>query len=281
MSFAEVNGIKICYEIHGSGEPIFLMEGFGAKKELWIAQIGALSEHFKVIIFDNRGTGKSDRPNEPYTMEIFADDINGLMNFLGIEKAHIVGKSLGGMIAQNFAIIYPHRVNKLVLMNTFPSMTPPGVSNEKGVDIYRRGRITEYEAVLEDPVKAFYELGIGGFSRSFRKLLKEDPKRKFHGIFSAEDLIKENTIDPCTPQDINNFAYALAHHNTYDRLHEIKNETLIIYASKDKAAPKIMGEKLHELIPNSILRGIENAGHASNLEKAPEVNKILINFLLD
>ncbi|MFW9876350.1 MAG: alpha/beta fold hydrolase, partial [Candidatus Thorarchaeota archaeon] len=100
-AFAHVNGIKFCYEIHGNGDPVLLVHGFGAKKESWIAQTSPLVKHFKVIRFDNRGAGKSDRPDASYTMEIFADDINGLLDHLEIEKTHIIGWSLGGMIVQN------------------------------------------------------------------------------------------------------------------------------------------------------------------------------------
>ena len=99
MNFADVNGIKICYEIHGDGYPVILVHGFGSKKEAWVAQTSPLAEYFKVITFDNRGAGKSDRPDGPYTMEIYADDIRGLMDFLKIEKAHVLGWSLGGMLS--------------------------------------------------------------------------------------------------------------------------------------------------------------------------------------
>ena len=113
--FAELKGVKICYELKGKGYPVILVHGFGAKKEDWIAQFGPLSEKFKVIRFDNRGAGKSDRPKTPYTMEVFADDIKGLMDYLKIKKAHIIGWSLGGMIVQNFVLKYPNYVNKLTM----------------------------------------------------------------------------------------------------------------------------------------------------------------------
>lgn len=118
--FAAVNGIKICYEIHGVGYPVILIHGYGGTKEEWLVQVGALSTHFKVITFDSRGAGKSDRPNLPYTMDMFADDINSLLEFLEIEKGHVIAQSLGGMIAQNFVLKYPERVNKLVLINSWP-----------------------------------------------------------------------------------------------------------------------------------------------------------------
>lgn len=273
--FAEVNGIKICYEVKGEEEPVFLIHGFGAKKESWIAQFGPLSEHFKVIRFDNRGSGKSDRPNQPYSMELFADDINGLMEYLKINKAHIFGVSVGGMIAQHFAVKYPNRVNKLILMNT----TPKWPENKSGLEVYKQSKITSYEKRLKDPVKSFFESTPMSYTLKFRKEMKENPKKKFHGLFSAEDLIREDTINPATPQDIVNQAHALGTHNIIERLIEIKSETSIMCASNDRQMPKSVNLQIHERIPNSKFIVIEKAGHGSNKEKAPEVNKHIINFL--
>ena len=149
-----------------AGEPVILIHGFGSTKDEWkLAQLGPLSEKFKVIIMDNRGAGKSDHPDEPYLMEMFADDINSLMKYLKIEKAHIVGLSLGGMIAQTFAINYNEKVDKLILINTTPNFP----SNPSGIEMYKQNKITKYEAILKDLEQAYWDYGVGGFSRKFRK----------------------------------------------------------------------------------------------------------------
>ena len=111
-------------------------------------------------------------------------------------------------------------------------------------------------------------------------MMMEDTKKKIHGIISAEDLIKLSVEDQATPQDIINGANAIAEHNTIDRLHEIKNVTLILCGEKDSLSPVLVNEKLHELIPNSKLEIIKGVGHASVLEKAPEVNKAILDFLV-
>ena len=111
-------------------------------------------------------------------------------------------------------------------------------------------------------------------------MMKEEPKKLFHGIWSVEDLIDEKINYGPTAKDLSKQAYAIAMHNTYERLHEIKNEVLIISAEKDKSCPKSMGEKMHELIPNSKFIVIEGAAHQSILERAPEINKYIIEFLL-
>ena len=149
-AYALVNGVNLCYEIHGDGEIVLLIHGLGTKKEAWIGQTEPLAKYFKIIRFDNRGAGKSDRPDTPYTMEVFADDINGLMDFLDIEKCHIIGWSLGGMIVQNFILKYPQRVNKMVLINT-----NYGTPDESGAEAYKNMRLQGLKANREDPVKAF------------------------------------------------------------------------------------------------------------------------------
>jgi proline-specific peptidase len=275
--FAEINGIKICYEVKGEGEPLILVHGFGADKEVWIAQFEPLAEHFKVIRFDNRGAGKSDRPDEPYKMEMFADDIAGLMDHLGIEKAHILGWSLGGMIVQTFAINYPARLEKLILINTLPQW--PG--DETGLEMYKESQISKYYRMQENPREAYFEGAKMGFDRKFRKKMENNPDKVFYGLFSANDLIEISKTNPSRPQDIKNQAHALGTYDAYDDLPSIEAETLILTADKDRQTPKIMNERIHEQIPNSKLIVIENAGHESPREKAPEVNQYIIDFLKD
>ena len=275
-NYADVNGIKICYEIIGRGDQLILIHGFGPNKNNWkLAQVGPLSKYFKLLIFDNRGAGKSDRIDEPYYMEMFADDLNILMDVLNIERAHIVGESLGGMIAQTFTLNYPERVNKLILINTTSSFP----KNPSGIELYKNSKITKYNAILNDPVKAFWDHGISGFSRQFRKVLKENPMKKFHDLYTVEDLIKQNATNPSTPQDAENQANALLHFDITNKLDKIKKETLIITATHDKTLPRALNEKIHEKIPNSKLIVIERAGHYSPIEKAPEINEHIIDFL--
>ncbi len=272
--YADLNGVKICYEIYGEGYPLFLVHGFGAKKESWIAQVPELSKHFKVIRLDNRGAGKSDRPETKYTMEIFADDIINLMDHLGIEKANVCGWSLGGMIVQNFVLKYPDRVNKVILINT-----NYGFPDSSGPEVYKNMRLSELELKKEDPAKAWWSGTRTSFYIKFRKQMEADPSKKWYGVWSAEDLIKESAINPPTAKDINMQAGALKTHNTFDKLDTINNPTLLLTASHDRLTPKSSMEKIHEKIPNSTLVVIEKAGHSSPLEKTPEVNQNIIEFL--
>ena len=272
--FAQVNGINICYEIHGDGDPVLLIHGLGTKKEAWIGQTEPLSKLFKVIRFDNRGAGKSDRPEGPYTMEVFADDVKGFMDFLKLEKCHIIGWSLGGMIVQNFILKYPQSVSKMVLINT-----NYGTPDESGAEAYKNMRIQGLKEDKEDPIKAFWQSTRSDYHIKFRKQMEAEPSKKWHGLWSVEDLIQMKTTDPPTEKDIIVQAKAMATHHTFDRLHEIKNETLLIASSHDRICPQSVMVEIHEKIPNSTLKIINKAGHASPRSRAPEINQLIIEFL--
>ncbi|MFX0031432.1 MAG: alpha/beta fold hydrolase [Candidatus Hodarchaeota archaeon] len=280
-AYAIVNGNKICYEVLGKGYPVILVHGFGDKKEHFRAQVGDLSKYFKVIRFDNRGAGKSDRPDGPYTMDLYADDVNALMDYLKIEKAHIVGHSFGGMIVQNFMLKYPNRVKKVVLINTVPGLSNKALLNEKGFEMYQNNAIEGLKKFMEDPLNNFLQGAKYSYSRPFWKLMVQNPKKKFHNIWSVEDLVEERLTNPTTANDIKNQLAAVKTHKVYDKLHEIKNDVLILCAEKDKTTPKLVNQKLHDQIPNSKLIVVEKAAHQSILEKAPEINKYVIDFLLD
>ena len=274
MSFAIVNGVKLSYRIYGTGFPVILIHGYGAKKEIWKPQIVDLRKRFKVIAFDLRGTGESDRPNMHYTMKMLAEDVNGLTDFLLIEKAHIIGRSFGGMIAQNFTLLFPHKVEKLVLI-----ATNYGRADTEWVEIPKNGRLEEVETLKHDPLKAFKQKSKWVFHINFRKEMEANPTKKFYDIFSMEDLIRESTINPSRPQDIINQAEAMKTHYTLEKLSEINSKTLLIAASHDRQTPVSVMIEMNNRIPNSELKIINEAGHFMTLSRASEVNNIILDFL--
>lgn len=109
--------------------------------------------------------------------------------------------------------------------------------------------------------------------------MEENPKKKFYGLWSVEDLIEYYKTDPMTLQDIRNIASSFKTHKAIDRLHEIEHETLLLSASHDILVPKTKMLEIHELMSNSIFKIIEEAGHESPKSKAPEVNKAILEFL--
>lgn len=272
--FAKINGVEICYELFGDDYPIVLIQGFGARKEGFKCQVPALSEHFKVITFDNRGAGKSERVNDSYTMETLADDIKGLLDVLEIKKTHVLGTSMGGIIAQQFALQHPEYVDKLILVNTIS-----GAPDNVGLELLKRNRLDQLELIKKDPEKAFWDNAHIWFYHKYRKELKANPMKKFFGIWSAEDEIRESTILMPTPRDIELQIEAMKGYNSLKRLHEIKSPVLLLAASHDKVCSKSNAEEMHKRILNSVFRVIEKAGHESPKTRALEINNIILNFL--
>lgn len=273
---ADANGIKLSYEIHGKENsiPLILVSGWTFKKEMWIAQVGPLSEHFKVITFDNRGCGKSDRPDIPYTMDMFSEDIIGLMDHLSINKAHMMGYALGAMVLQVLALKYPERVDKLILLNTvggFPDKE--GVKNVMAIN----SKALNFQQ--NAPEKYFLKSAKMGYHRDFIKQLEADPKQRFHDLWSVAEWVKEYNIDPMTPKDVENQGSAMLEFNVLEKLSGLKSKTLLIAASHNKLHPKASMEAMHEKIPDSQLEIIEKAGDSDYLSRAPEINQKVIEFL--
>ena len=118
MPKIEANGIEVYYEIQGSGAPLVLISGLGYPLWQWHRLAPLLAERFKVITFDNRGVGQTDKPAGPYTASLLAADLAGLLNALGVGQASVLGHSMGGFIAQAFALEYPSMLTKLILAST-------------------------------------------------------------------------------------------------------------------------------------------------------------------
>jgi pimeloyl-ACP methyl ester carboxylesterase len=274
MKIVNVNGVKLSYLIHGMGNSVIFIHGFGAKKEIWKPQIREISRKYQSITFDLRGTGESDRPDMPYTMKMLAEDIRGLMDAINVKKAHIIGRSFGGMIAQHFALMYPEKVDKLILI-----ATNYGRENVDWVEVAKTGRLEEIETMRSNPLKAFKQKSKWVFHIKFRKEMERYPDKKFYGSFSMNDLIKESTINPSRPQDIINQAEAMKTHYTFDHLYKIKNKTLLIASSHDRQTPLSVMTEMRERIPNSKLKVIQEAGHFMTLSRASEVNKLILDFL--
>ncbi len=120
MPTVRVNDIDMYYEIHGEGEPVVLIAGLNSDHTFYqkLGIISRLAERYQVVAFDNRGVGQSGKPDIPYSIEMMADDTDGLLSALGIEQAHILGTSMGGRIAVSLALRYPSRVKSLILVST-------------------------------------------------------------------------------------------------------------------------------------------------------------------
>jgi 3-oxoadipate enol-lactonase len=121
MPIVQVDDIAMYYELHGSGEPLVLVSGLGADLTLLAGMTDRLKPHYQVVAFDNRGAGRTDKPDAPYTIGLMAQDTLGLMDALAIDRAHMLGVSMGGRIALELALTRPDRVDKLILISTSAS----------------------------------------------------------------------------------------------------------------------------------------------------------------
>jgi pimeloyl-ACP methyl ester carboxylesterase len=265
----------MCYEIHGEGYPVVLIHGFGLHKEFWVAQISELAKQFKVISLDNRGSGKSDHPKEPYKLETLADDVKCLLDVLDIQKAHVVGWATGAMIAQYLVIQYPLRVNKLVLIAALTKLPV----DRSGLEMFKNSQLTFHKEKLKAPENAFFKKMKQRFSRKFYKQLVQEPEERFHDIFTTSDLRDLVCKDSSKPYDIENRINAIAGLNTIDQIHEIENDVLVLAAEKDRISPKSVSIELNNRLKRSKLI-VFDGGHYFPLENAPEVNQIILDFLM-
>ena len=261
MPYAETNGINLYYEECGEGEPLVLIHGLGSSLESWATQVSIYSEHFRVIALDNRGSGRSDKPDYPYTMEQMADDAAGLLDFLSIEKAHFVGKSMGGMICQWLGIKYSERTKSLVMGCS------SGHRDEVGNLLIRTGR--------EIVDKAGAETGwiFALFLGYTRKYLEEN-------YSSVVSRIKAITVDPDAVTGYRNQSYACENHDVLSELKNISSRTLVMYGERDIVTPPERSKKLVELIPNAVGMAFAEVGHGFWRECQSEADKAVLDFLL-
>jgi 3-oxoadipate enol-lactonase len=255
MPLATINGININYEVEGQGEPLILIMGFQTAHGGWMRQTPFFKRHhYRVITFDNRGVGKSDAPEGPYSTQMMAADTVGLLDYLGVKKAHVIGISLGGMIAQEVAINYPERVSTLVLGGTF------------ACDDNNSGNTAECAAVMKLPIRASAD---GVLNLCFNKPLYRllfAPMLRF--------LSRKNK-----PAGLEGQREAILKHNALDRLKLIKSPTLIIVGTGDRVIRPISSEIMAKNIPNASLIKVNKGSHVLFTEMAGTFNKEVFNFL--
>ncbi|WP_353892739.1 alpha/beta fold hydrolase [Proteinivorax hydrogeniformans] len=263
MPTVKVNDISMYYEIIGEGEPLVLIEGLGYSTWMWYKQLDELSKHFKVIMFDNRGVGKTDKPDSEYSIEMMADDLAGLLRSLNIKKTHILGVSMGGFIAQQFSANYPEMVDRLILCSTSfggPNSIP---IPQETLDIMMKGG-GEYKTLL-DIKKAISTAFYDGKIPEDREVL--------------DKIMTEKRQEPQPKYAYQRQLMAGASFNGEANTQKIKAETLIVAGEKDKVVPPENAHLLHERICSSKLEIIENGGHVFFMEQPDKSNEVFLNFL--
>lgn len=273
MPIVKIKDVDINYYMLGKGKPLVLIAGLGMDNVCWIRQIPAFKKFFKVIVFDNRGIGKSTGSTGQYSIKMMADDVEGLLEHLGIHQSHVLGSSMGGMIAQEFAINYPEMVDKLMLCSTFAkpqymveSITR-GIRDLLGGNVENIFEINPHRIVFERLFNFFLQqLFTEEFLRKNRQMIEETWQKYLSTGAYAETFLKQ--------------VGAVHRHNTLDRLKRIKAETLVLTGIEDKLVPPECSDVLAKKIPKSTLRKIDDAGHGFHFELPDTFNKIVLDFLL-
>ncbi len=274
MSTAKVDSIELYYEDHGSGDSLLLIMGLAADSMAWLFQVPELSKHYRTITFDNRGVGRSSKPSGPYTISQMADDTAGLLDVLGIARTHVVGVSMGGMIAQELALRHPQRVRGLVLACTYPE-PDADIERQRQFSVEQLGGSVTASGDIQvdlkalDPMAFFQQLLPLAFNQEF--IEKELPKIMplFAGAlqygFSMEAILGQ--------------VAAVMTHKATDRLHQIKSPMLVITGDADRLVPPANSDVLAKHIPGARLVKVPGGSHGFNFETPEVFNREVLNFL--
>ena len=264
MPVADTGRLRIYYEELGEGEPLLLIAGLGESLLDWGEEVPrGLAPRFRVILFDNRGAGRTDHPPGPYRLAEMAADAAGLLQTLGIASAHVFGASMGGMIAQHLAIDFPERVRRLVLGCTHPGgrraslaapevldslRVEPGVSRFEARWLAQRILFTpDYLAANEEAVRLH--------------VLRTTPLRTPRLPYEAQLAAIERT------------------HRAFDRLGQIRAPTLLITGTEDVLIPPANSLLLAENIPDARVVEIPGAAHLFWISHPRETVTLLTDFL--
>lgn len=250
------------YDVEGTGYPIVLIAGLNSDNTFWHYVSTELKKYFYVIKPDNRGVGKTKIHDSECTTEIMAEDIKDLLESLNIDQAHIIGHSLGGCIAQQFAIKYPHKVNKLILCACMPNISHVGQYRLKATLEMMKHNIPR-ELLIK-------EIFCWLFSNNF-----------FSDLSKVNDAISRSLLIP-TEKSRNSYFYqapALFNHNVVNQLSKINADTLIIGGEDDLIIPASSLRSFSSLIKNSKCKIIAETAHMLPLENSDVFCEQVLNFI--
>ncbi|HEX7169955.1 MAG TPA: alpha/beta hydrolase [Rubrobacter sp.] len=261
---AKVNGAHIYYEVVGEGEPLVLVHAGIADSRMWEGQISAFADHYAVIRYDLRGFGGTEMVEGPFSHH---EDLRGLLNFLGLDRVHLVGCSMGGGAVLDFALEYPHRVGNLVLVGSAvggfrPDFDPP----KEWDDIVYADEAGDLEFVSELEVRMW----VDGPERTPEDV--EAPIR---------DLVREMNLIA-----LQNEATGLGEEwepepPAADRLHDVHAPTLLIVGDEDQPRIFAAADLLERELPNVRKALMHGTAHLPNMERPEEFNRLTLNFLQD
>jgi pimeloyl-ACP methyl ester carboxylesterase len=259
MPKVNINNTGIYYELHGQGETLLLIQGFAGGSNGWYRQVPVFRKHFQVVIFDARGIGNSDVSAEPYTVPVMEKDVIGLLDHLNISQAHVLGLSLGGLVAQSVAINHPERVARLILASTLPGTSPDYTAPEIKQTIGKTLVNLDVNQTMESILSLAFN------SKMYRFFIKCLARPRFASYYGKYFKQMES----------------VGYYNTLDYLHLIKSPTLVITGSNDRIVSPANSDLLASRIPGARLIVIKGGSHALFIEMSGRFNKEILGFLCE
>jgi pimeloyl-ACP methyl ester carboxylesterase len=258
---ARINGLSVAYRRTGTGPALVLLHGFSQDSRVWRPQLESLSDQFTVIAWDAPGAGQSQDPPDTFGLGDWADCLAGLLDAAGVRRAHTLGLSWGGILAQEFYRQHPERVLSLLLVDTYAGWKgslPQPVLSERLAACLRDASLPPGEFVQR------YLPGMFGDSPA------QDTRDELAGIMADFH-----------PAGFRLMARTSAQADTRDILAGVRAPTLLIWGDSDKRSPINVSHQIREAIPGARLAVIPGAGHVSNLEKPTQFNTIIRDFCLN
>jgi 3-oxoadipate enol-lactonase len=257
--YAEGSGVRIAFEADGAGAPLLLIHGLGYGRWGWGPILAPLTESFRAVWFDNRGVGESDVPPGPYTASTLAEDAVAVLDALDVERAHVLGTSLGGMVAQELAVSHPARVDRLVLACTTPGGANAVPFPEQTVRLIA-------EAARMEPLVALRRFVENALAPGASEAL-------------VDEIFALRVANPPDPAGWQAQAAASAAFDGFDRLQSIAAPTLVLHGTEDQVVDAGNAPLLAERIPGAQLELLEGAGHLLFWEQPDRFVAAVTEFL--
>ena len=265
MPKTKVNDIELYYEVHGEGTPLVLVSGLGYSLWQWHLMVPYLKKHFQVITLDNRGVGQTDKPAGPYTASMLAKDTVGLLDALGVDKAVVMGHSMGGFIAQAMALEYPERVSKLILAST-------NFGGPRHVPVTAEA-MAVLSDVTSDPMTRLRNGIVVSTAPGFAE-------RQPELIQKWLDWRVANPLDSAGYQSQMAIGLGLMAEDAAfeNKLPNVTAPALILFGEHDKVVPPANADLLAKQLKGSQTRILPDAGHFFPLEIPEEASQVVIQF---
>jgi pimeloyl-ACP methyl ester carboxylesterase len=258
MAFTKNQETKIYWDEQGQGEPVLMIMGFTYPSYMWHRTRPLLSTRFRTVAFDNRGIGQSEVPPGPYPIPLMASDAAAVLDAAGIESAHVLGFSMGGMIAQEFAMQYPRRIRSLILAATHAG-GQEAVREPAALEILKAVDLTPAQAA--EAIRPFiYDPGTP------QRLIDEDIAIRMKWLPTPAGRLAQ--------------LQGIMMWGSYSRISQIMVPTLVIHGEEDKLVPPENGKMLAERIPGAKLVMLPHASHIFTTDQTEAAHRAIIEFLL-